>query len=424
MHTPLFSAKRSALFPGVLFLIALFPGLVPVWPGAAKAEEADAMTADKLFSNNEAALAKTRRVKLRYKITENQVEREYLWIESGEEKFLQPIEESTDRWTNDEPTYFTHGGALFSAYLNAEHLTTYAPKSLAESLDNGYCMKRCRDTFNWELESPRRLIFFSPVLGQSGVSSTLRETFFNSPWQSEPKQSTNDRGEVLWTVFSAAEPLTDEEMSLTSPKKGWMMIQFNQTKGFWVECFATFAPVFGGARAGQDTQGPVSLVFGGCVTSYKDIAPDLAIPGKIIHRITTPEAFRKGLGRDESIDAGTLLEILDGEIDDESIRVPEVPIRQYIKVFRYDLLDEKIEDGGVFTPVSFWGKDDAPEVTFLSSQEKQYDEYVRQRYYEGKQLPESGFSSIPLWRVVLLGVGILLVAAALVLKRRLPAARE
>ena len=211
-------------------------------------------------------------------------------------------------------------------------------------------------------------------------------------------------------------------MSLDSPEKGWTMIQFNQTKGFWVECFATFAPAPAGIV--QDSGEPMPLVFSGCVTEYKDIAPDLAVPCKIVHRTTMPEGFRKGQGRLESPAALALIDIYEAKIDDGSIRVPEVPIRQYVKVFRDDLLDEIIPDGGVFTPVSFWGKDDTPEVTFLSSQEKEYDEYVRQRYYEGKQLPESGFSSIPLWRVVLLGVGILLVAAALVLKRRLPAARE
>ncbi|MBQ1455266.1 MAG: hypothetical protein IIZ25_05400 [Thermoguttaceae bacterium] len=412
---------RRDLIPRMILTVVLL-SIGTVFAENPIAADTDAMTADALFEKHEAALEKTRRIKLRYKITENRVEREYLWIESGEEKFLQPIEESSDRWTNDKPTYFTHGGAFFRAYLNAEHLTTYAPKSFAESLDNGYCFTRCRDTFNWELESPRRLIFFSPVLGQSGTSSTLRETFFNSPWQSEPKQSTNDRGEVLWTVFSSGEPLTDEEMSLANPKKGWMMIQFNQTKGFWVECFALFVPAFGRAGEGQDTEGPVSLVFGGCVAGYKDIASDLAIPGKIIHRCVTAEAFRQGIGRDESIEAGTLLEVLDGAIDDESIRVPEVPIRQYVKVFRDDLLDEKIGDEGVFAPVSFWGKDDAPEVTFLSSEEKQYDAYVRQRYYEEQPLPESGFSSISPWRIVLLGIGLALVVASLVLKRHLSAA--
>ena len=423
MPVPLFSAKRSVLFPGVLFLIALFPGLVPVWAGAAKAEEADAMTVDALFEKHEAALAKTGRIKMRYKIREFQTEGEYLWIETGEEKFLQPIEESTnDRGATGQPTYFTHGGAVFSTYLDAERLTTFAPQSLTESLNSGHSFTCHHANLNWDLRSPRRLIFFSPVLGFSsvlgqGTASTLRETFFNNPWQSEPQKSTNDRGEVLWTVFSAAEPLTEEEMSLDRPEKEWMMVQFNQTKGFWVECFATFVPAM------DTSQGHSPQVFSGCVTEYKDTASGRAIPGKVIHSNSSPKGFQERRGRMETPAAWTVLEILEGTIDDDSIRVPEVPIRQYVKVFREDLQDPNGKEAEAFTPVSFWGKDDAPEVTFLSSEEKQYDEYVRQRYnVEQTPLPESGFSSIPFWRVVLLGVGILLVAAALVLRRRLSAA--
>ena len=430
MPVPLFSAKRSVLFPGVLFLIALFPGLVPVWPGAAKAEEADTMSVEELFDKNDAALAKTRRIEMRYKIKELHIpERENLWIESGEEKFLQPIEPSNNgEGTTSRPTYFTHGGALFSTYLDAEHRVSFAPKSLTESLNSGHGYKRCPDSFNWELESPRRQIFFSPVFGLQGTpptlkESTLREAFFNSPWQSEPKKSTNDRGEVLWTVFSAAEPLTEEEMSLDNPDKGWTMIQFNQTKGFWVECSATFAPAPAGIV--QNSGEPIPLVFSGCVTEYKDIAPDLVVPRKIVHLTTTPEGFRKGQARLESPAALALIDIYEAKIDDRSIRVPEIKIPQYARVFRDDLLDPNREETEVFAPVSFWGKDDAPEVTFLSSEEKEFDEYVRQRYnMEQTPLPESGFSSTPLWRVTLLGVGLLLVVAALVLKRRLPAARE
>ncbi|MBO7679573.1 MAG: hypothetical protein J6S75_07895, partial [Thermoguttaceae bacterium] len=151
MPVPLFSAKRSVLFPGVLFLIALFPGLVPVWAGAAKAEEADAMTVDALFEKHEAALAKTGRIKMRYKIREFQTEGEYLWIETGEEKFLQPIEESTnDRGATGQPTYFTHGGAVFSTYLDAERLTTFAPQSLTESLNSGHSFTCHHANLNWD----------------------------------------------------------------------------------------------------------------------------------------------------------------------------------------------------------------------------------------------------------------------------------
>ena len=398
--------------PVVLLLIgALFAG-------QSMADDTDAMTVDALFEKHEAALAKTGRIKMRYKIREFQTESEYLWIESGEEKFLQPIEGSpNDRGATGQPTYFTHGGAVFSTYLDADHFTTFAPQSLAESLNSGHGFTCHHANLNWDLRSPRRLIFFSPVLGQQGSRSTLREAFFSSPWQSEPKKSTNDRGEVLWTVFSAAEPLTEEEMSLDRPEKGWTMVQFNQTKGFWVECFATFVPAM------DTSEGHSPQVFSGCITEYKDTASGQAVPGKVIHSNSSPKGFQERRGRIETPAAWTVLEILEGTIDDDSIRVPEVPIRQYVKVFREDLQDPNGKEAEAFTPVSFWGKDDAPEVTFLSSEEKQYDEYVRQRYnVEQTPLPESGFSSIPLWRVVLLGVGILLVAAALVLRRRLSAA--
>ena len=403
---------KGGFFFAVLPLLFAFAAI-----GAACADESDTMTVETLFEKNDAALAKTERIEIRYKSTENQIgnqtEGEYVWIESPEAKFLQPIEAPTDSWVGDKQTFFSRGGLFFSTYINAEHLSLFAPKTFAESLDSGCHFSRLADSFNWELESPRRKVFFSPVLDQQGNAATLKETFMKNAWQSEPKQSTNDRGEVLWTIYSAAEPLSDEE--LPPANADWIMIQFNQTKGFWVERFAASTPATG-TVVRQDTGEPVSLVADGYVTEYKDLAPNLSIPGKIIHRTVTAKGFLKkdggsALGR-------TVLEILEAKLDESSIRPPEVRIPQYAQVFRNDLLEPKATGQERFAPVSFWGANDTPEVTFLASEEDKFDQYVKEHYNASQPLPEPAVTSFSPWRIVLLSAGVLLVIVALVLKRR------
>ena len=170
--------KYAAL--GILFVCVPFSA--PIMNADEEDVDGGNITAVTLFEKYEAALAMTGRIEIRYRTTKKQVETEYVWIESGDDKFLQPIEKSpTDTWFGDHPTFFTHAGSLFSTNINAEHLSQFAPKSLAESLDSGCLYTRRSSEFNWDLGLFRRFGGESVNQGRSGQGLLLRSFYQNQP---------------------------------------------------------------------------------------------------------------------------------------------------------------------------------------------------------------------------------------------------
>ncbi|MDO5552865.1 MAG: hypothetical protein Q4G68_03810 [Planctomycetia bacterium] len=372
---------------------------------------AQEMSVDQLLDYHQKTLSRLNKLRIKYSERKGEAVSNSIWEYSPTGEILQSVAANDDTGpATRSPTYFYgEDKIVYSTLATEKEWSSFAPKSLAESLDSGLNFTKEDDLFRWDLISPKTRFLFSFIMQSDSLKLvSLTEYVKSHAWVSAPKSSLNDRGEPLWAVYMSDEPLSEENMSLDNLEKGFVKLEFNEAKNYLVESIITFIPSSSSPGVSQDDQAPVPLVLTDVVSQYYDLADGISFPKQIISGLGTPGMYKK-----QPL-TGTICDVheiaVNNEVTPRTIKIPE-----YAKVFRNDLLPDPASQSGQdgFAPVSFWGGDNSPAITFVSASE--YDEYVDNEYHARHSLPKAPYFS--LGRILLLCLGVAMVVASVVLKK-------
>lgn len=346
-------------------------------PYMIKAEE---MTSERLLHLHQSSIAEITNLTAEYSVTDEDKTAAFIWSFASSCEILQWVPDKSNIDQRRQVSYFTGSNkAVFSTIATPAELESFAPLSIKESLDSGINFTQTLKDFDLNFFTPRsHFLFTSSEIARSGKSMPVQDLIAKSPWSSIPQLSFNERNERIWTIYiadSVLDHITQNE--IFSNNKSFIQIDFNETKHFLIERMLTFIPAHVSPLVRKDNQKKLPLVFETWISDYYDVEANISFPKKVYSGRGTPWARKYSQEKKDRVFYNKVYSICSVNINSDSaikcIRIPE-----YAKVYRNDLIsDSKAKKNG-FTPVSFWGKDNMPQITFLN--EKEYNDYVDKEF--------------------------------------------
>jgi hypothetical protein len=299
-------------------------------------------------------------------------------------------------------------GRVLTTYRSLSCIKEFIPSSLQDSLNSNIDFTLSNKSTDLEIDSPLAAFlgmrFITPKLGYSAVPLEKYLSLFDT--EAVLTSSREDNGDILWTV-TYSYPTTDDISDTASTPVGEpssCKIVFNESKGFCVHRIYSYTPAQISPAFIADTGEHVPVLSESIVMEYQKVSDKYWVPKRVADGFGTPWSYELG---HKSVFYKKHYEIDNVQVNGQVKENVSLNLPEFSLVFREDLLTEKISEKNDFMPISIWGKNNEPLVTFMTR--KEFNAYMKNAM--AYPLPAFGISKTRIFFIV---IGLIMVITALI----------